>query len=119
MPPRKLHASWLPESAAASILPRSCIFVLPQVAVHAAERPDSMNIATGAQRWILPVLALGIAGLASHGFAAPVSPDQVVLAPHRAVYDLKLSKSQGSRGIEAVRGRILYDFSGNACEGYA
>jgi EipB-like len=78
-----------------------------------------MNIATGAQRWILPVLALGIAGLASHGFAAPVSPDQVVLAPHRAVYDLKLSKSQGSRGIEAVRGRILYDFSGNACEGYA
>ena len=40
------------------------------------------------------------------------------LAPHRAVYDLKLAKSRGSRGIEAVRGRILYDFSGNACDGY-
>jgi len=38
--------------------------------------------------------------------------------PHRAVYDLKLSKSNGSHGIEAVRGRILYDFSGNSCEGY-
>src|SRR5580692_678534 len=42
-----------------------------------------------------------------------------VLAPHRAVYDLKLSKSRGKRSIEMVRGRILYDFSGNACEGYA
>jgi hypothetical protein len=42
-----------------------------------------------------------------------------VLAPHRAVYDLKLSKSRGKRSIEMVRGRILYDFTGNACEGYA
>ena len=49
--------------------------------------------------------------------AAPPA-DKVLLAPHRAVYDLKLSKSHGSRGIQAVRGRILYDFSGNACEGY-
>ena len=40
------------------------------------------------------------------------------LAPHRAIYDLKLAKTNGSRGIEAVRGRILYDFSGNACDGY-
>jgi len=43
----------------------------------------------------------------------------VALAPHRAVYDLKLSKSRGKRSIEMVRGRILYDFTGNACEGYA
>jgi hypothetical protein len=52
---------------------------------------------------------------------APPAPAQaaVVLAPHRAVYDLKLSKSRGKRSIEMVRGRILYDFSGNACEGYA
>jgi len=42
----------------------------------------------------------------------------VYLAPHRALYDLKLTKSRGSRGVEAVRGRILYDFSGNACDGY-
>ncbi len=49
--------------------------------------------------------------------AAPAA-DTVVLVPHRAVYDLKLAKSHGSRGIQAVRGRILYDFSGNACDGY-
>lgn len=42
----------------------------------------------------------------------------VVLAPHRAIYDLKLAKSRGNRSVEAVRGRILYDFAGSACEGY-
>jgi hypothetical protein len=83
-----------------------------------------MKIVTGARRWIPPVLAIAIAGIAIAGLAtdgldaATAAGDQVALAPHRAVYDLKLSKSQGSRGIEAVRGRILYDFSGNACEGY-
>ncbi len=53
--------------------------------------------------------------------AAAVDGDQngkVFLAPHRAIYDLKLSKSSGTRGIQAVRGRIVYDFSGNACDGY-
>jgi hypothetical protein len=55
---------------------------------------------------------------ANHPAAAAPSADKVILVPHRAVYDLKLAKSAGSRGIEAVRGRILYDFSGNACEGY-
>jgi hypothetical protein len=50
--------------------------------------------------------------------AQPGAAD-VVLAPHRAVYDLKLSHSRNSRGAEAVSGRILYDFSGSRCEGYA
>lgn len=40
------------------------------------------------------------------------------LASHRAVYDLKLLRNTGKRGLQAVRGRILYDFSGSACEGY-
>jgi len=83
------------------------------------ERPESMSIVVDARRWVPSVLAIGIAGVAFHCPAAAAPPaDQVLLAPHRAVYDLKLSKSHGSRGIEAVRGRILYDFSGSACEGY-
>jgi hypothetical protein len=55
--------------------------------------------------------------LAAPAVAAPAT-SSVFLAPHRAVYDLKLLKTTGSRGISTVRGRILYDFSGNACEGY-
>jgi hypothetical protein len=49
---------------------------------------------------------------------APTAP-KIELAPHRAVYDLKLAVSRGKRPIEGVRGRILYDFTGNPCEGYA
>jgi EipB-like len=49
---------------------------------------------------------------------AMATPASVFLAPHRAIYDLKLLKTSGSRGINAVNGRIVYDFSGNACEGY-
>ena len=72
---------------------------------------------TAMTRLLLPALAV-IAAAAGEAGAAPPA-DKVVLAPHRAVYDLKLMKTRGSRAIEAVRGRILYDFSGNACDGYA
>ncbi len=38
--------------------------------------------------------------------------------PHQALYELSLVKSRGSASIDSARGRILYDFSGSACEGY-
>ena len=38
--------------------------------------------------------------------------------PHQALYDLSLVKSRGSNPVNSARGRILYNFSGNACEGY-
>jgi envelope integrity protein B len=77
-----------------------------------------MNMSVSARLWTLSMVAIGItAGAIDHLAAAPLA-DQVLLAPHLAIYDLKLSKSRGSRAIEAVRGRILYDFSGSACEGY-
>src|SRR5580704_4097898 len=38
--------------------------------------------------------------------------------PHQALYDLNLVKSRGSNPINSARGRILYNFSGSACEGY-
>ena len=41
------------------------------------------------------------------------------LVPHIAIYDLKLTSSRGKRSLESVRGRIVYDFSGSACDGYA
>src|SRR5262245_15617065 len=66
---------------------------------------------------------LAVAALVAGGavFPQPASPqtDNVELASHRAVYDLKLSSSRGKRPIESVRGRILYDFVGSPCEGYA
>ena len=38
--------------------------------------------------------------------------------PHQALYDLSLVKARGSNAINSARGRILYNFSGSACEGY-
>jgi hypothetical protein len=43
----------------------------------------------------------------------------VRLVPHRAIYELSLARSDGgSRGIDTARGRIAFDFGGDACEGY-
>jgi hypothetical protein len=66
-------------------------------------------------------LVLGAAVLTALALPAPALAQAggVALASHRAVYDLKLSTTRGKRSMNAVRGRILYDFSGNACEGYA
>jgi hypothetical protein len=59
--------------------------------------------------------ALALAALmASPGMAAAGVP----FLPHQAMYDLSLMKSRGSSSINSARGRILYNFSGNACEGY-
>jgi hypothetical protein len=69
----------------------------------------------------IAVLSIGAVGEWRMANAAPASAPNtpMAFAPHRAVYDLKLLKTRGNRQLEAVRGRILYDFSGNACEGYA
>ena len=60
------------------------------------------------------------APLAAAGTASAQGPaGSVKLAPHIAIYDLKLTSSRGKRALESVRGRIVYDFSGSACDGYA
>jgi hypothetical protein len=68
-------------------------------------------------------LTLVCAALAAVSAAAasppPAAAAGVVLTPHRAIYDLRLLRTRGKKDIEAVRGRILYDFSGSACAGYA
>ena len=40
------------------------------------------------------------------------------LLPHKGVYDLALDRSSGVRGIEDVRGRIVFEGGGSVCEGY-
>jgi hypothetical protein len=37
---------------------------------------------------------------------------------HQAVYDLSLKTSRGNAGVNNATGRILYNFTGSACEGY-
>jgi hypothetical protein len=51
--------------------------------------------------------------------AAEGDPNSVVLAPHRAVYDLALARSGGAHSLESARGRIVFDFTGDECQGYS
>jgi len=62
-------------------------------------------------------LVLGLITLSPLSARAQVAP--VKLVPHRAIYDLSLASTRGDSQIVAVRGRILYDFDGNACQGYS
>src|SRR5215469_1835590 len=43
----------------------------------------------------------------------------VALVPHRAIYDLSLGTTRSNSQLAGVRGRILYDFGGSACQGYS
>jgi hypothetical protein len=51
--------------------------------------------------------------------AVPTSATaDIRLSPHRAIYDLTLATSRSSATVQSLRGRIVYDFGGNSCEGY-
>src|SRR5436853_6998361 len=66
-------------------------------------------------------LLLTIATLAvGSGFAdgPAVAAATGTFLSHQALYELSLIKSRGNNAINGARGRILYNFSGSACEGY-
>src|SRR5471032_1528102 len=71
-------------------------------------------------RSYFPATALSVAVIAfvpGFGTAAQAAAGAPFL-PHQALYELSLVKSRGSASIDSARGRILYNFSGSACEGY-
>src|ERR1700751_3462618 len=63
---------------------------------------------------VLAVAALACGPAMGTALAAGAMP----FLPHQALYDLSLVRSRGSNPVNRARGRILYNFSGNACEGY-
>jgi hypothetical protein len=78
-----------------------------------------MIVVTPIRLGFVAMFAAG-AMVAAHTVARAQGPGASVnLAPHIAIYDLKLTSSRGKRALESVRGRIVYDFSGSACDGYA
>jgi hypothetical protein len=63
------------------------------------------------------VLASSILSAGLGGVANAAGPSGSFLA-HQALYELSLLKARGNASIASVRGRILYNFTGSACEGY-
>lgn len=85
---------------------------------------------SGALACLFPLAAV-YAGNPIQGASDQVRPDQVKmdqlkanpgeqipLTAHRAIYELTLSKSVGSKSPTAAHGRIAFDFAGSPCEGY-
>lgn len=59
-------------------------------------------------------MALTTVGAMGHAASAAT----VGLVPHRAVYEVVLKEASDRSGIESVRGRMVYEFSGSACKGF-
>lgn len=59
-----------------------------------------------------PARAQGAARTAAQAATA------VVLAPHRAVYDITLARAHQGSGVADLAGRMVYELTGSACEGY-
>lgn len=62
----------------------------------------------------LVVMVLASAGQTCAASAA----EGIRLQPHRAVYDLTLSKASSGSGMSEMNGRLVYEITGAACEGY-
>jgi hypothetical protein len=104
---KRVPGAWLQEAGGIPMLRRN----------RAAWRQIAMTIlGRSALGTVIVAAALALVGLGvRHATALPPGSE---LASHRAVYELKLAQTRGNSAV-AARGRILYDFSGNACEGYA
>jgi hypothetical protein len=87
---------------------------------RAARRQIAMTISGRSAVCLSAVVATGalLAGALGLRHAGAVAAADE-LASHRAVYELKLAHSRGNSPAISARGRILYDFSGSACDGYA
>lgn len=46
------------------------------------------------------------------------SAKAVNLAPHRAIYDMRLKDTRAGSSVSGVNGRMVFEFTGSPCEGY-
>src|SRR5436190_1838019 len=93
-------------------------YVAPQ---RAARRQIAMKVSGRSVLCVsaaVAAVAVTLAGGIGLRAATALTPADE-LASHRAVYELKLAQTRGNSPAMSARGRILYDFSGSACEGYA
>lgn len=58
------------------------------------------------------------AALMAAGAVAARADDGPGLAPHRAVYEITLAKSNSGSGVSDLTGRMVYELAGSSCEGW-
>jgi hypothetical protein len=69
------------------------------------------------QRFALLALALPIVG-ASQAGAQSLPKLRDVIAPHRAIYDIHLARSEEGSGVSSANGRMVFEVTGSACQGF-
>ncbi len=64
-------------------------------------------------------ISISGAGIALLLLVPPAAAEETpVLASHRAVYDLTLAEAGAGSNVTDIRGQLVYDFKGSACQGY-
>ena len=69
-------------------------------------------------RRLVAVLALPLAFGATDAAAQRAMPLRNILAPHRAVYDITLARTEQGSGVSSAKGRMVFEVTGSACDGY-
>jgi hypothetical protein len=71
-----------------------------------------------ARQGFVTAIATGalVAGWQAAQASAAKGPIQ--LAPHRAVYEIVLDEARSGSGVTELSGRLVFEFTGSACEGY-
>jgi hypothetical protein len=65
--------------------------------------------------WIAATLPLLVIAAGPATASAAAGPE---LAPHRAVYEITLGDAKGGSGVSDLSGRMVYELTGSACQGY-
>lgn len=68
---------------------------------------------------ILRLAAFGLAALAVAPADAAGPTTRPAFSGHRAVYEMRLAEARSTPEIGAASGRLVYEFSGSRCEGWA
>jgi hypothetical protein len=67
----------------------------------------------------LRLLCAASAGLpAAPALAQSAMPLRNFIVPHRAVYDIGLARTETGSGVTSADGRMVFEVTGSACEGY-
>jgi hypothetical protein len=65
---------------------------------------------------LLALMPLALASSTTAPLSAPTLHTSI--APHRAVYEISLKRTEEGSGVSSANGRMVFEVTGNACEGY-
>lgn len=67
-------------------------------------------------RGLLATIAFSTVCVLTHQAQAVIAGK---LAPHRAIYEMTLQEARSASGITGIDGRMVFEFTGSACDGYS